>query len=87
MNDDESFVFFLFRNTGKAEEQERKKFMEKKNESPAAFKIDGACRYLCLSRPSLYRLVARGLLKANRSTRHYIFLRSELDRFLRDGMS
>jgi DNA-binding transcriptional MerR regulator len=40
-----------------------------------------------LSVPTIHRLVKRGLLRPNRATRHLIFLRSDLDRFLRDGMT
>jgi hypothetical protein len=53
-----------------------------------AFKLKPAASYLGgLSVPTMHRLIARGLLRPNRSTRHLLFLRSELDRFLRDGMS
>ncbi len=48
-----------------------------------ALKLTGACTYLSLSKPSIYRLVERGLLRPNRATRHLIFSISELDRFLR----
>jgi len=40
-----------------------------------------------LSTPTMHRLIKRGLLRPNKSTRHLIFMRSELDRFLRDGMT
>ena len=39
-----------------------------------------------LSVPTMHRLMKRGLLKPNRATRHLLFARTELDRFLRDGM-
>jgi hypothetical protein len=53
-----------------------------------AFKLKPAAEYIGgVSVPTMHRLVARGLLRPNRSTRHLIFLRSELDRFLRDGMT
>lgn len=49
-----------------------------------AFKLKEAGEYLGgISKPTLYRLVARGLLKPNRSLRHLVFSRAELDRFLR----
>jgi Helix-turn-helix domain len=55
---------------------------------PAALKMPEARAYLGgLSVPTMHRLVERGLLRPNRSTRHLIFLRSELDRFLEAGMA
>ena len=48
-----------------------------------ALKLTGACQYLSLSKPTLYRLVGRGLLRPCRATRHLLFPISELDRFLR----
>jgi excisionase family DNA binding protein len=61
--------------------------MQKKNShSPAqgggALKLETATKYLSLSKPTIYRLVARGLLKPNRATRHLLFPVAELDRFL-----
>ena len=48
-----------------------------------ALKLKPAANYLGgLSKPTMYRLVARGLLKPNRATRHLLFSRRELDRFL-----
>jgi hypothetical protein len=56
--------------------------------SPGALKLKEAREYLCgLSIPTMHRLIARGLLKPNRATRHLLFPISELDRFLRDGMT
>jgi len=53
-----------------------------------ALKLKPAAEYLGgLSVPTMHRLIKRGLLRPNKSTRHLIFLRSELDRFLRDGMT
>jgi hypothetical protein len=40
-----------------------------------------------LSKPTMYRLIKRGLLKPNRSTKCCLFARTELDRFIRDGMT
>jgi hypothetical protein len=58
------------------------------SELPAALKMTAARSYLGgLSVPTMHRLVQRGLLRPNKSTRHLIFLRSELDRFLKDGMT
>ena len=83
--------FLLVRENREREEgtSAKKKFMEKtKTEIPAsAMKSRAAREYLGgISTPTLHRLLKRGLIRANRSTRHLIFLRSELDRFLNDGM-
>jgi len=48
-----------------------------------ALKLKEARDYLGgLSVPTMHRLVRRGLLRPNRSLRHLLFTRSELDRFL-----
>jgi excisionase family DNA binding protein len=52
-----------------------------------ALKVTGACEYLNLSKPTVHRLVKNGKLRACRQVRHLLFARSELDRFIRDGMS
>jgi hypothetical protein len=53
-----------------------------------ALKLRGARAYLGgLSVPTMHRLVKRGLLVPNRSTRHLLFSVAELDRFLRAGQS
>lgn len=52
---------------------------------PGALKLKSAARYLSLSAPTLHRLINRGLLKPNRSTRHLLFPMRELDRFLEAG--
>lgn len=46
---------------------------------PAAIYLGG------LSVPTMHRLIARGLLRPNRSLRHLLFSKTELDRFLREG--
>jgi excisionase family DNA binding protein len=52
------------------------------------FKLKSAAAYLGgLSVPTMHRLIARGLLRPNRSLRHLLFPKSELDRFLREGMA
>jgi excisionase family DNA binding protein len=48
-----------------------------------ALKTKEAAQYLRLQPVTLRRLVQRGLLKANRATRHMLFSREELERFLR----
>ena len=56
--------------------------------SPGAVKLKEACQYLGgLSVPTIHRLIRRGLLRPNKSTRPLLFTISELDRFLRDGMA
>jgi hypothetical protein len=55
---------------------------------PAAFKMREARQYVGgLSVPCMHRLCAKGLLRPNRSTRHLIFTRAELDRFLEAGQT
>ena len=62
--------------------------MTEKGESQGALKLKDARHYLGgLSVPTMHRLIKRGLLKPNRSTRHLIFPIAELERFLRDGMA
>ena len=51
-------------------------------------KLKAAAVYLGgLSIPTMHRLMKRGLLRPNRALRHLLFPKSELDRFLREGMS
>jgi excisionase family DNA binding protein len=52
-----------------------------------ALKSKPAANYLSISIPTLHRLIKRGLLRPNRATRHLTFARTELDRFIHDGMS
>ena len=49
-----------------------------------AFSIKETASVLGLSVPSVRRLVARGLLRANRSLRHLLIPASEIDRFLQE---
>jgi predicted DNA-binding transcriptional regulator AlpA len=63
-------------------------FMIKEPQARGALKLREACEYLGgLSVPTIHRLIKRGLLTPNRSTRHLIFPIAELERFLRDGMT
>ena len=49
-------------------------------------KLKDACVYLGgLSEITLRRLINRGLIKRNRSLRHIIIAKSELDRFLAEN--
>lgn len=51
---------------------------------PGAFKLKPAAEYLGgLSIATMHRLIQRNRLRPNRSLRHLIFSREELDRFLR----
>ncbi len=50
-----------------------------------ALKLRQAAQYISVSPITVRRLVERGQLKANRSTRHLIFSIKELDRFLEGG--
>jgi len=52
-----------------------------------AYKAAEACSYLRISKPSLYREIKNGKLRPCRQIRHLRFLKSELDRWLVDGMS
>ena len=56
-------------------------------EQIGALKLKASAAYLGgLSVPTMHRLIARGLLRPCRQVRHLIFARTELDRFLREGM-
>ena len=46
-----------------------------------------ACRYICISRPTLVRLITDGKIRAQRIGREWRILRAEIDRFLRGGWS
>jgi excisionase family DNA binding protein len=46
-----------------------------------ALKLRPAAKYLSISEITLRRLVARGVIRPNRATRHLLFGREELDRF------
>jgi hypothetical protein len=53
------------------------------NLAPGAMKLKPAAAYLGgLSVPTMHRLIQRGLLKPCRATRHLLFPKKELDRFL-----
>ena len=66
----------------------RTRAAERASVEPQAFRLEEARHFLGgLSIPTMYNLVQRGLLRPNRSTRHYIFSREELLRFLREGMT
>ena len=56
------------------------------NVQPAAFHLEEARHYLGgFSVPTMHRLIERGLLRPNRSTRNLLFPIHELDRFLKEG--
>lgn len=48
-----------------------------------ALKLAETAIFLSVSKPTVHRLVKRGLLKPNRATRHLLFPIAELERFLR----
>ncbi|PYJ23158.1 MAG: hypothetical protein DME99_03660 [Verrucomicrobia bacterium] len=53
------------------------------NLAPGAYKLKPAAAYIGgLSVPTMHRLIQRGLLKPCRATRHLLFSKKELDRFL-----
>lgn len=54
----------------------------------AALKTKEACEYLGgISVPTLHRIVKRGSLRPNRTTRHLLFRVCDLDALLREGQS
>lgn len=55
--------------------------------TPGALKVKPAAAWLSVSKPTIYRLVERGLLRPNRATRHLLFSLEELQRFLRDNQT
>jgi hypothetical protein len=66
----------------------RAKAAERVSVEPQAFRLEEARHFIGgLSIPTMYNLVERGLLRPNRSTRHLIFSREELLRFLREGIT
>jgi Helix-turn-helix domain len=72
----------------RVQRKERRKTLLESAPAVGAFKLEEARGYLGgLSIPTLHRLIRRGLLHPNRSTRHLLFTKTELDRFLQDGMS
>ena len=55
-------------------------------EPVGGYKIPAACKYVGgISQITLRRLIKRGLIKPNRTIRHIIIPKSELDRFLEGG--
>jgi hypothetical protein len=93
MSHDTNVAFLLVqRRVGKKKNQRnQKKFMPTKSDrspSGGGLKLKEAAQYIGnVSVPTMHRLVKRGLLRPNRTLRHLIFTRDELDRFLRDGMT
>ena len=51
-----------------------------------AYNADDACWYLQISKPTLYRELKLGKLRACRTIRHLKFFKSELDSWLVAGM-
>lgn len=57
---------------------------DENTEQRGALKVKPAAQYLSVSPITVRRLEKRGLLRANRKTRHLIFPIRELDRFLNE---
>ncbi len=51
----------------------------------AVFTAYEACHYMCISRPTLIRLITDGKIRAQKIGRGWRILRAEIDRFLRGG--
>jgi excisionase family DNA binding protein len=49
---------------------------------PAVLNAHEACHYMCISRPTLIRLIAQGKIRAQKIGRRWRVLRTEIDRFL-----
>ena len=84
-----SVFFCALKKRGRVKQRTKQEnFMpEKTNSLGGALKMREARAYLGnLSVPTIHRLIKRGLLRPNRSTRHLLFTIRELDRFLREGM-
>ncbi len=48
----------------------------------AAFGVESSCRYLGISRPTLYRLMGQGAIPSFHIGRRRLLLKTDLDRFL-----
>jgi len=84
-----SVPFFLWPKCGTVRKgQNLTEMVKHQNSESGALKLKPAAQYLGgLSVPTMHRLIKRGLLRPNKSTRHLLFTISELDRFLKDGMT
>lgn len=51
----------------------------------AVLSANEACQYMCVSRPTLTRLIATGRIRAKKVGRGWRILRAEIDRFLLGG--
>jgi excisionase family DNA binding protein len=51
-----------------------------------ALTLKEAAIYLSVSKPTIHKLLARGILRSNRMTRLHLFPVSELDRVLNEGL-
>jgi excisionase family DNA binding protein len=52
-----------------------------------AMGVEGACRYLDVSRPTLYRLMDTGAVPSFHIGRRRLILREHLDRFLHERLA
>jgi Helix-turn-helix domain len=72
--------------TRAANEEKRIREARRANVEPEAFHMEAARHILGgLSIDTMHRLVDQGLLRPNRATRHLLFTRAELDRFLKEN--
>ena len=55
------------------------------NGNDVIFNTKEACWYLKISRPTFYKYIASGRIKAQKIGRGWKVFKSELDRFLREG--
>ena len=69
-------------------EKKRARAAERAGVEPLAYRLE-ATRHLIggLSIPTMHDLIKRGLLRPIRTTRHLLFSREEIQRFLREGMT
>ena len=52
----------------------------------AAFSVEGACQYLDVSRPTLYRLMGQGDIPSFHIGRRRLVLKEHLDLYIRDRL-
>ena len=57
-----------------------------KGQERLAFSVGEVASALGISKPTVYRLLQRGLLKTSKALRHKLVPRSELERFLKETL-
>jgi hypothetical protein len=66
----------------------RKQWLASHSDLVGGLTLKESCQYLGgLHSATVRRLVQRGLLNPNRCLRHLVFLKSDLDRFLKEGQT